>query len=437
MSYGDRQRRDMETQERQATRDNFNMFSRVAGFKVTEADEIVSQSSGESDQDALSELTSKLEATKTGVDYVDNVISAKGQRIELRKRTVKAKTKINDHLDKLNSQLGNDNTVGATKLLGVLKSAYSNTADHFASTEKVLLNNKIIKAENHLKFRLLKGQYDIDKETEGYQLPAYMEKADKQYFNEVIKPQIEVGGESESYVSAINAMQSGFGNIRDERTRYDTSESKQRARQVVIDEKTQVKLANANRELSFNELNTHFKNTLDAYADLPGDLNGPGQNAFYETLTKVGEHTSSMTGEKLQSANIIGMLKKVDEAIMMNLKNSHRAGFGNTSYLSQYALKGDPLDKKHRRDMQLFIETNKTKNKEGGIKYGINYGEGPAGHRGMSHLINTMNKLVEMYETPGLTLQSKKLEEENPSEQTGGFGSKIRATRPVSKEEGR
>ena len=74
MNYDETQRRRLETQERQAARDSFSMFTGVAGKKISTADEIVSQAEGESNEDALDKLSEQLESTKTGVGYVDNII---------------------------------------------------------------------------------------------------------------------------------------------------------------------------------------------------------------------------------------------------------------------------------------------------------------------------------------------------------------------------
>tara|TARA_R110000751_G_scaffold159614_3_gene265335 strand:+ start:189 stop:1553 length:1365 start_codon:yes stop_codon:yes gene_type:complete len=440
INYQDRQRSRRETQERQSARDNFNMFTRIASQKINTADDIVTQSKGESDLEALNSLQEQLQGTKTGVDYVDNFIDAKGQNIELRKKTVDAKNKITDHIDDLNTKLGEGTTVGSKELLEALRKDYINTADQFEQSEKVLIDNQLNKAQNHLTFRLMKDQYDTNKEEEGYQLPSHMEKADKDYFNEVIKPQIEVGEQSGSYVPAISSMMSGFKAMRDERTNFETSDTKTRARQIIVDEKKMGEKKEEMQSMHINELKTMTNNYMNSFGELK-DPDRQSQNIFAKELSVINDHTSSMSEKGINTADLKGMLKTVDNAIMLNLKDQRGMAilynnepsastsypyeaFGDSAYLSQYRQSGDPLDKKHRQGMEIFIERNK-QTKDGILKYQINFGEGEQAHRGMTSLINSRNKLIEMLETPNLFSQSIKEEQKEPPN-SPGFGAAIR-----------
>ena len=74
--------------------------------------------------------------------------------------------------------------------------------------------------------------------------------------------------------------------------------------------------------------------------------------------------------------------------------------------------------------MEIFIERNK-QTKDGILKYQINFGEGEQAHRGMTSLINSRNKLIEMLETPNLFSQSIKEEQKEPPN-SPGFGAAIR-----------
>ena len=111
-------------------------------------------------------------------------------------------------------------------------------------------------------------------------------------------------------------------------------------------------------------------------------------------------------------------------AILYNNEPSPYEAFGDSAYLSQYRQSGDPLDKKHRQGMEIFIERNK-QTKDGILKYQINFGEGEQAHRGMTSLINSRNKLIEMLETPNLFKQSIDKKPEVP-QNAKGFGPSIR-----------
>ncbi len=421
MNYDETQRRRLETQERQAARDSFSMFTGVAGKKISTADEIVSQAEGESNEDALDKLSEQLESTKTGVGYVDNLIDAKGQEISLRKRTVNAKNKIVDHINDINTQLGDDKTVGAKKLIDELDIQYNNVVDQLEQGEKTLIFNQVKNAKNNFQFRLLKNQYDTDPEKEGYQLPAYMEDADKQYFDEVIRPRIEVGEQSGSYVEAISAMQSGFKQIRDERTQYDAASDRSRVREVKEVEKKVVETAEQNRMMQFNQLQTFSKNYLEDFGELPGeDL--PGSNKFYDKLSSVSEFTSSMTGKNLETTDLRGMLKNVDELIMLNSDENYK-GINDSAYITGYIDKGDPLDQNHMKNMAELIEMNTYRRKGKEDEYNIRYGSGSTAFRGMFNLINQRDQIIKMLNTPGLTLQS--IDPNQKRQTTTGFGQSI------------
>jgi hypothetical protein len=436
MNYENRQRQRRETQERQATRDNFNMFSRVAQNKVSTANELVSLSEDESNLDTLDSLVTQIEGTKTGVDYVDSLIDAKIQNVELRKRTVNAKNKIDERIVELNDQLGEGTTVGAKELLNVLKKDYSNTVDQLAQDEKVLLDERIENAENNFEFRLLKNQYDTDLETEGFQLPSYMNRADREYFREVVEPMVNVADESGNYIDAIRALQRGFGDIRRERADYDSALGRARARDIKDEETTIKKNQELMRLKKFGELETTVKSYQNAFAHLK-DPKKRGQQDFYNTLTSIENHVLSKTGENLQTADLQGMLKTVDTAIMKqledkrgffgsNVKPGEYETFGDSNYLDGYIEKGNPLDKKHMTGMEVFIERNKNVDKDGGITYNKLYGDGPESERGVTLLINTRKQLIEMLNTPDLLLQNNEDNQNVNAVNKSSFGQKIK-----------
>ena len=431
----DRRRRELEATEKADARAGISLFTTIATKKIATADEIVGLASGESNLETLDSLETDLEGTKTGVDVWDSLIEAKGEKITLRKKAVAAKNQIGKHIKEVNNALGNDVTIGAKNTLESIREEYINTADQYEQNEKILINNKIAKTQNHLNFRLLKNQYDTDSEKEGYQLPSHYETADRQYFEEVIQPMIETGEASGSYVAAIQAMQSGFSDIRRERKDYDTAQSKLRERQAAdledkkVDlEKKTIKIKENTRSLMVNELKSLQEEYRNGFASLKPQGNRvlPAQNRFFNSLTHIDKiHATSMTGENLVNADLKGMLKAIDNSIILNLNDDHK-GIGDKPYLDQYMLKGDALDANHMGNMEQFIFRNTLPQKDGSIKYNINFGDA-GGHRGMSALIKTRKKLIEMLNTPGMFMQSidPKLNMKANQEVGGSFGTQI------------
>ena len=104
MNYEDRKRARLEAKERQDSRDNWSRFTAMARQNVSTADEITKLSTNETDLDVLNTLSKKLEDTRTGVDFVDQVIDVSGDVIETRKRTVIAGNKIDEHINTLNER---------------------------------------------------------------------------------------------------------------------------------------------------------------------------------------------------------------------------------------------------------------------------------------------------------------------------------------------
>jgi len=436
MNYENRQRDRREALERQQARDNFSMFTRVAANKINTVSEMVTLSDSESDMDVLDDISEQIESTKTGVDYVDDYIDAKSQKVKLRKKTVIAKNKIDDRIVEINQQLGEGTTSGAKDLIDVLKKSYINTVDQLNQGEKNLLDERIENAENHFEFRLLKNQYDTDLETEGFQLPSYMNTADKEYFHEVIEPMVNVSDQSGNYVEGIRSLQRGFGDIRRERADYDSQLGKARARDAKEAEDALEKKQEIIRLKSFSELNTINNSVINKFAPL-NDKDLPGSFDFYNSITKLGVHAMSKTGENLQAADLEGMLKGVDIALMKQLSDKRGWGrssgkkgvyktFGDVNYRSMYTDKGEPLSQYHTQGMETFIERNTNIDGNGLISYNKKYGDGSQIDEGITELINMRNKLIEMLGTPGLLVKSNQTGQNTSSKNYVSFGQKVK-----------
>ena len=77
MNYEDRKRARLESQERQAARDNWSQFTNMARHNISTATGITNQAKVETDLGVLDTLSGKLEETLTGVDFVDQLINVR------------------------------------------------------------------------------------------------------------------------------------------------------------------------------------------------------------------------------------------------------------------------------------------------------------------------------------------------------------------------
>ena len=150
MNYEDRKRARLESQERQAARDNWSQFTNMAKHNVATAEEITDQAKGETDLGVLDTLSGKLEETLTGVDFVDQLINVRANEIDLRKKTVTATNRISDHIDEFHKQLGDGITAGGKKTLEDLRSQYKNIVSQQTSDAATLQNRRLIQAGEQL-----------------------------------------------------------------------------------------------------------------------------------------------------------------------------------------------------------------------------------------------------------------------------------------------
>ena len=74
MNYEDRKRARLESQERQAARDNWSQFTNMAKHNVATAEEITDQAKGETDLGVLDTLSGKLEETLLVLILLTNLL---------------------------------------------------------------------------------------------------------------------------------------------------------------------------------------------------------------------------------------------------------------------------------------------------------------------------------------------------------------------------
>jgi len=146
----------------------------------------------------------------------------------------------------------------------------------------------------------------------------------------------------------------------------------------------------------------------------------------------------SKTGENLQAADLQGMLKGVDLAIMEQLTDKTGPGnffsagkpgeyktFGDLNYRSSYTDTGDPLSDYHTTGMETFIERNTNVDGNGLISYEKKFGKGSQIDEGITELINMRKKLIEMLGTPGLLLESSQAGQNTSSKKKVSFSKRI------------
>jgi len=412
MNYQDRQRARLESRERQESRDNWSRFTSMATQNLATADEITNLAENETDLTVLDTLLENLQETRTGVDFVDQVIDVRADQIESRKNTVVATNRINEHIDALNKKMGEGRTVGVKEALDTLRGQYGNIASQQTSITAKAQDDKLTQTRRNLTLQLWKGEFDTDKLKPGNQFPEWMGKHEKSFYTQTVEPGVRVAegsGDPQSYTSAISRLVDALPAMRREKTAYQTVNMRKEDRVLKDKEKEVVAQTDDMRALKFAELETLAVASIQAFADMNKDLQNEWN--FGQTLTNVGAHVASKTGKNLKTLDARGMLKALDHSIMLNSNESYK-GMGDTKYLNAYIIGGDPLDRDHLNKMETLIEMNSfigkvddAGNKIKKDKYNVNYGYGEKAHRGMFQLINTRKKLLEIIYTPGMLIQ--------------------------------
>ena len=404
MNYEDRKRARLESQERQAARDNWSQFTNMAKHNVATAEEITDQAKGETDLGVLDTLSGKLEETLTGVDFVDQLINVRANEIDLRKKTVTATNRISDHIDEFHKQLGDGITAGGKKTLEDLRVQYKNIVSQQTSDAATLQNRRLIQAGEHLNLQLWKGEFDVDKKKEGYQFPAWMGEHEKSFFTQTVEPGIRVAEASGDYTTAISQLQQAFPTMRREKTEYETAHHKRYEKEVKDDAVEQKKLQDMQRLQAFNKVGSVLNAVQGSFADLKIDNNDlPTQKVFSESLPVLSQFTESMTGENLQALDVRGAIREIDKLIIINSLQDHPDGL--KQLLPSYGLDSDPLDPSMMKKVNELIAINMSKNSKGEPRYGAKYGSAIVADRGMFELIKARELFIGIASTPGMLLE--------------------------------
>ena len=403
MNYEDRKRARLESQERQAARDNWSQFTNMAKHNVATAEEITDQAKGETDLGVLDTLSGKLEETLTGVDFVDQLINVRANEIDLRKKTVTATNRISDHIDEFHKQLGDGITAGGKKTLEDLRVQYKNIVSQQTSDAATLQNRRLIQAGEHLNLQLWKGEFDVDKKKEGYQFPAWMGEHEKSFFTQTVEPGIRVAEASGDYTTAISQLQQAFPTMRKEKTAYETAHHKRYEKEVKDDAVEQKKHQDMQRLQAFNKVGSLLNAVQGSFADLKIDMNDlPTQRVFSESLPVLSQFSESMTGENLQALDVRGAIRELDKLIIIN---SLEDPDGMKQLLPSYGLDSDPLDPSMMNKVNNLIATNMSKNSKGEPRYGAKYGSAIVADRGMFELIKARELFIGIASTPGMLLE--------------------------------
>ena len=403
MNYEDRKRARLESQERQAARDNWSQFTNMARHNISTATGITNQAKVETDLGVLDTLSGKLEETLTGVDFVDQLINVRANEIDLRKKTVTATNRISDHIDNFHKQLGEGITTGAKDTLEDLRNQYKNIVSQQTRDAANLQNKRLIQAGEHLNLQLWKGEFDVDKKKEGYQFPAWMGEHEKSFFTQTVEPGIRVAEASGDYTSAISQLQQAFPTMRREKTDYETAHHKRYEKEVKDDAVEQKKHQEMQRLQAFNKVGSLLNAVQGSFADLKIDMNDlPTQKVFSESLPVLSQFTESMTGENLQAFDAKGAIREIVKLIIIN---SLEDPDGMKQLLPSYGLDSDPLDPSMMNKVNNLIAINMSKNSKGEPRYGAKYGSAIVADRGMFELIKAREALIQIVNTPGMLLE--------------------------------
>lgn len=399
MNYEDRKRARLESQERQDSRDNWSRFTAMARQNVSAADEITKLSANETDLDVLNTLSEKLENTRTGVDFVDQVIDVNSDVIETRKKTVIAGNKIDDHINALNDKLGDGITVGAKDSLDDLDGQYRNIASSMTGERKILAAKNIANAKQHFNLQLWKGEFDTDKKLEGNQFPSWMGEHEKSFYTQTVEPGVRVAEASGDYTAAISQLQNAFPTMRREKTAYQTVNQRMDKADDVAAGKAAQERQNMLRLKAFTEVGSLLNAVGGSFADLQNtnkDLDS--QKVFSESLPVLSQFVKSMTGENLQAADVKGAIREIDKLIIINSDDDPD---GIKDLINNYGLDSDPLDPSIASGINNLIARNSLKDG----RYNVKYGNTRVAERGMFELIAAREKLIQIANTPGMLLE--------------------------------
>lgn len=405
MNYEDRKRARLEAKERQDSRDNWSRFTAMARQNVSTADEITKLSTNETDLDVLNTLSKKLEDTRTGVDFVDQVIDVSGDVIETRKRTVIAGNKIDEHINTLNEKLGDGITVGAKESLDALDGQYKNIASSMTGERKILLDRKITNAKEHFNLQLWKGEFDTNKELEGNQFPSWMGEHEKSFYTQTVEPGVRVAEASGDYTAAISQLQKAFPTMRREKTAYQTVNQR-------MDKAAEVdagKAAKEHQEMlrlkAFTQVRSLLKGVKSSFSSLKNtNKDYDTQTVFSESLPILSQWSESMTAKNLQTLDVRGAVREIDKLIIMNSLTDKNKMKG---LIPNYGLDKDPLSEDMILNMERLIADNITAHPKikGAKRYGAKYGLEVIADDGMFQLIEARKQLIEIFNTPGMLLE--------------------------------
>jgi len=405
MNLEDRKRARLESREKQDARDDWTRFSAMATKKVNTAGGLAGLAQGEMDLGTLDELSEKIESTKTGVDYIDDLIDVRMDSVNLRKDTVIASNKIDDHLKELNAKLGTGVTVGAKESLDALEGQYKNIVSQKTAVRAREMDADITKTREHLELQLWKGEFDINKKEEGYQFPKWMGKHEKSFFTQTVEPGIRVAEGSGDYTSAISQLQGAFPTMRKEKTAYQTvNQRMDKAAEVDADKAAKEQMDNV-RLKSFNQVGSLLMGVQSSFSSLKNtNKDYDTQRVFSESLPILSQWSESMTAKNLQTLDVRGAVREIDKLIIMNSLTDKKKMKG---LIPNYGLDKDPLSEDMILNMERLIADNITAHPtiKGAKRYGAKYGLEVIADGGMFQLIEARKQLIEIANTPGMLLE--------------------------------
>jgi len=334
-----------EIQERQRSNDAVDRFKELASSNISTSIRGAGLAEDETDVLKLETLSEKLDTLKTGVGYVDDLIDINQEKVELRIRAVNVRDNVDKKLTELIDKLDADPTEGFDKILGAIKSEYASQVSNMTQGNKEYLDDKFKRAEAKYEYSAWRDQYDTDKLKSGYQLPDSMSANDKDYFQDILAPQIAVDKKTGDYDETVKLFQDMKTNMRTEDKRIEDIAG------IIGDSLDKKELS---REAIVNKIEGHVQSALKISLGVTVEDKDHGDRAFRDRIGTASDFSSGKSGERLEALDYKGWLSSINSALILisgdDMHNLQEDAVKSTS---------DPFDEENIRMMDDLIEKNK------------------------------------------------------------------------------
>jgi hypothetical protein len=370
LRYEDRVKERRDAQERAESNRNFYKFTTMATSTIKAATGLAGIANRETDIGKLEELSNRIEESKTGVDFVDNLMSVNQDSIELRKRAVTARNTINSELDILMGKLDGRETEGFKKAHDALRNQYILSADNMVAESKTYLDAKFKNASEKFEYNLYKNEFDTDKVKEGYQLPEHFTDLDKDYFKHELETDMNISEETGSYEGILTKLRAASTGMRSDRMTVDAASLTAEAKLNVAAGKQDTAIQTASNKRVLEGFKATLVSSRGVFGDLANLHKGVGGERQLLTLAKSKLPSDlTMTGTDPNTFNPDVLIDSIERSLLTLMEDDRAAKIrdrktsGDTTLLGGSEYFDLPVDDATRKDMfdTLYNDTIKGK----------------------------------------------------------------------------